>query len=76
MIDLTLSQRRFLHLHVKDVVDKWQWHFRGTQLRAHVRRRRATICAAELDDLVSKGLMGRGAGAADVYVTSAGKALF
>lgn len=73
--DLSASQRNFLRLHVKHAVDGWQWHFCNTQLRAHVRRQRATIWIDELNDLIARGLMFKGAGAADVHPTDAGKAL-
>ncbi len=72
-LDLTASQRNFLRLHVKHMVDAWRWHFGKTQLRAHASRRRATIWTDELDDLIARGLMVRGAGEADVYVTMTGK---
>jgi hypothetical protein len=69
---LSTAQQNFLRLHVKHAVDMWQWHFCKTQIRAHVGRRRATIWIDELDDLIARGLMVRGAGAADTYATMKG----
>jgi hypothetical protein len=69
--ELTTAQRNFLRLHVKRTVDRWQWHFCSTQLRAHAGRRSATIWYGELDDLVQRGLMLRSHGAT-VYATMAG----
>lgn len=71
---LTISQRNFLRLHVTRAVDKWQWHFCSTQLRAHAGTRRATIWADELHDLVARGLVTRGPGET-VYATMDGKAM-
>lgn len=72
--NLTDSQLGFLRLHARAVVDRWQWHFRETQLRAHSGTRRATIARDELAELCTRGLMTRGLGAA-VYATPMGKAL-
>lgn len=74
LADLTVSQRNFLRLHVKHAVDKWQWHFCSTQLRAHAGNRRATIWADDLHDLVARALVTRGPGET-VYATSNGRAL-
>jgi hypothetical protein len=72
--DLTIAQRNFLRLHVKHAVDKWQWHFCETQLRAHAGRRKATIWRDELDDLVSRGLVNVSHGNS-VYATMTGRDL-
>jgi hypothetical protein len=72
--NLSGSQLRFLRLHARAVVDRWQWHFQQTQLRAHSGTRRATIAQNELAELCERGLMIRGHGAA-VYATPTGKAL-
>lgn len=69
---LSTTQRNFMALHVKHAVDRWQWHFCSTQLRAHAGRRSATIWYGELDDLVQRGLMLRSHGAT-VSVTLAGR---
>jgi hypothetical protein len=69
---LTISQRNFLRLHVTRAVDKWQWHFCSTQLRAHAGTRRATIWVDDLHDLVARGLVTRGPGET-VYATLDGK---
>ncbi|KRQ11904.1 hypothetical protein AOQ73_05715 [Bradyrhizobium pachyrhizi] len=72
--DLTRDQLNFLALHVRRVVFMWRWVFRESMLIADAGSRFATIARAELDDLISRGLMIRGSGA-DVYPTPDGKAL-
>lgn len=71
--DLSVAQRNFLVLHASHLVERWQWHFLGTQLRAHAGRRKATIWCDDLDDLLSRGLMEGGHGCADVRITSEGR---
>lgn len=69
------TQRAFLRLHVKKLVERWRWHFQDTQLRAYAGKRTATISRAEFDDLISRGLMFKGHGAADVHPTETGRQL-
>jgi hypothetical protein len=69
---MNVAQRNFLALHARHLVERWQWHFCGTQLRAHAGKRRATIWRDDLDDLVTRGLMARGY-ASDVRITDAGR---
>lgn len=78
MTDAPLSpdQRNFLALHVKRIVFMWQWVFCDAMLRASSGRRSIAIRRAELEDLISRGLMTRGTGSADVHPTSDGRALF
>jgi hypothetical protein len=71
--EFTAAQRRFLELHMLHIVERWQWHFLETQLRAHAGNHTATIWRDELDDLVSRGLMDRGHGF-DMRITDAGRA--
>jgi hypothetical protein len=72
---LSRDQLNFLALHVKRFVVVWQWVFRGAMLRASSERRSIAIRRAELDELISRGLMFKGDGAADVHPTADGKAL-
>lgn len=54
---------RFLDLHRHHNVVKWQWLMQDTQFRATTDRgRTATISRDDLDGLIAKGLMERGAG--------------
>lgn len=55
--DLTVAQRCFLALHSKRLVERWQWHFMETQLRAHAGLHKATIWRDELADLITRGLI-------------------
>lgn len=72
--DLTPLQSRFLALHAHHLVTKWTWHFGETMLRAVTERGRPAFCGRdELEDLVERGLLGRGAGLS-VRVTEAGRA--
>lgn len=72
---LDVEQQRFLWLHAKDAVVKWAWQFGELYLRAYTERgHTATISAGGLRDLIAAGLMVRGAGIADVYLTERGKA--
>lgn len=75
MTGLSKSQRDFLDFHVKRLVEHWQWLLQDSNLRAHYRKRSATIARRELDDLIARGLMFKGAGIADVHATDAGRAL-
>lgn len=69
---LSIPQRNFLALHARHIVDRWQWHFVSTQLRAFAGTKSATIWRDELDDLVALGLMQYGVGCADVRILPAG----
>lgn len=75
MSDLTDTQCAFLRLHVRHLVERWQWHFSGAQLRAHAGTHRATISSDELAALVTRGLVRRGGGEA-VYPTKVAKEMF
>lgn len=71
--NLSVAQNNFLKLHAQHLVDRWQWHFLETQLRAHAgERHSATIWRDELDDLVSRGLMERSHGFV-MQITNAGR---
>ena len=72
---MTLAQRNFLTLHARNIVYQHQWYFCETQLRAQTGTKTATIWRDELDDLVNRGLMLRGAGCADVTITTDGREL-
>jgi hypothetical protein len=71
---LSVDQANFLALHVKRIVFMWQWVFSDAMLRASSGRRSIAIRRAELDDLIERGLMIRGSGAADVHPTADGVA--
>jgi hypothetical protein len=67
------AQVDFLALHIRYVVERWQWVFADGMLRAFAPRARcASVSRAELDDLVQRGLVERGPGQT-VRVTDAGK---
>jgi len=67
------AQANFLALHIRFVVERWQWVFADGMLRAFASRARcASVSRAELDDLVRKGLVERGPGQI-VRVTDAGR---
>jgi hypothetical protein len=70
---LSVAQTNFLALHAKHVVERSQWHFCDTQLRAHAGRHKATIWRDDLEDLLARGLMERGVGIADMRITDAGR---
>ena len=72
---LSTSQFNFLALHVRSLAERWQWYFCNTQLRAHAGKTTATIWRDDLDDLIARGLMFKGAGCADVHATIEGRAL-
>lgn len=72
---LSSPQLAFLELHVMRHVDRWQWHWFETMLRAHAGRRSATIWQDEADALVAAGLMEWGHGCADMRPTAAGAGL-
>lgn len=72
---LSRDQLNFLALHVKRFVVVWQWVFQGSMLRASSERRSIAIRRAELDELVWRGFMIVGSGAADVHPTAAGREL-
>lgn len=74
---LTDEQRRFLRLHATAFVNRWQWIFRETLLRAFDDAgNSATISRARLDELERAGLVRRGGqGRDDRYVTDKGMEL-
>jgi len=72
-VNLSPAQIRFLILHVKRVVYRWQWHFCDTMLRAHSGKRVATIWADELSELEALGLIEAGLGVS-MGATAAGRA--
>jgi hypothetical protein len=68
----TGEQDRFMLLHARRFVTKWQWLFRGAMLRAEASDGlTATISADGLRELVTAGLMRQGQGF-DVQLTAAG----
>jgi hypothetical protein len=68
------AQRAFLRLHAAPTPPQhWKWHFAGTQLRATSEGGTRTIWRDDLDALVGAGLLRKGAGCADYYVTDAGR---
>jgi hypothetical protein len=72
---LTAPQRAFLALHAApSPPHTWRWHFAGSALRATGDAGCATIWADELDDLIDAGLLAKGPGCADCYVTDLGRA--
>jgi hypothetical protein len=75
MPELTQAQLRFLALHARAVVDRWQWYFQETQLRAQAATHSATISRDELADLIERGLMRRSRSTFAVYPTTHGKEL-
>src|SRR6185503_12629364 len=70
--EVTPSQIRFLTLHAKRSVDRWQWHFSGCTLRAWADKRSASLGREELQGLVAAGLMKLGLGVS-VSATPAGR---
>lgn len=72
---LSAPQRAFLRLHAAPSPPQhWKWHFAGTQLRATSEGETRTIWRYDLDALVGAGLLRKGEGCADYYVTDAGRA--
>ena len=66
------AQIRFMRLHTFHCVEKWQWHWFQTMLRATTDRGvTATLWVDEVESLVSQGLMEAGMGYA-MSVTDAG----
>jgi hypothetical protein len=71
---LTAPQRAFLALHAAPTPPHtWRWHFAGSALRATSEGGCATIWADDLDALVAAGLLAKGPGCADCYVTDLGR---
>jgi hypothetical protein len=67
------AQQRFLRFHTR-LVEKWRWHFVETQLRAYTEHgQTATIWKDDLAELLHRGLMFKGMGAADVHLTEQGR---
>lgn len=67
------EQMRFMYLHARHFVMKWQWVMRETYLRATTDRGfTATISAGALDELVRERLVFRGVSCADVLLSDAG----
>lgn len=72
-LTLTPEQQRFLMLHAKRRVEKWQWLWGSTILRASTERDyTATIPAAQFDELLRLGLMRR-SGCAGAVITDMGR---
>ncbi len=71
----TRAQLHFLRLHCFHLVEKWQWHWFQTMLRATTDRDvTATLWADDVEELVREGLMEAGMGYA-MSVTDAGREL-
>lgn len=71
---LTREQERFLALHHRHLVTKWEWLFRGATLRAEAERGLiATISAVGFTRLVNAGLVEQ-LGVAGVRLTDEGRA--
>lgn len=69
------AQLRFMRMHAWHLVEKWQWHWFQTMLRATTDRGvTATLWADEVESLVSEGLMEAGMGYV-MNVTAAGREL-
>lgn len=69
------AQIRFMRLHAWHLVEKWQWHWLQTMLRATTDRGvTATLWADDVESLVREGLMEVGMGYA-MSVTDAGREL-
>lgn len=69
------AQLHFLRLHCFHLVEKWQWHWFQTMLRATTDRGvTATLWADDVEALVSQGLMEAGMGFV-MSVTDAGREL-
>jgi hypothetical protein len=69
---VTDAQRYFLALHVTRLVERWQWFFSDSMLRAFSARQSATVSRAELNDLVFRGFVTRSYGDS-IRVTDAGR---
>lgn len=71
----TPAQIRFMRLHAWHLVEKWQWHWLQTLLRATTDRGvTATLWAGDVEALIQEGLMEAGIGYA-MSVTDAGREL-
>jgi hypothetical protein len=71
---LSPAARAFLALHAApNPPHTWRWHFAGSALRATSEGGCAAIWLDDLDALVAAGLLGRGPGCADCYVTDLGR---
>lgn len=69
------AQIRFMRLHTFHCVEKWQWHWLQTMLRATTDRGvTATLWRDSVDELIHEGLMEAGMGYA-MSVTDAGREL-
>lgn len=69
------AQIRFMRLHAWHLVEKWQWHWLQTMLRATTDRGvTATLWADSVEELIREGLMEAGMGYA-MSVTDAGREL-
>jgi hypothetical protein len=70
----TPEQLRFMHFHQRQLVSSWRWLMKETQLRAfNERGHTATLSRYEVAELIDAGLMFKGAGCADVHLTSWGR---
>lgn len=57
------GQLRFLRLHALHLVERWQWHWLDTMLRAYTDRGdTATIWRDDVEQLLQQGLMEAGMG--------------
>lgn len=57
------AQIRFMRLHAWHLVEKWQWHWLNTMLRATTDRGvTATLWADSVEELIREGLMEAGMG--------------
>lgn len=71
----TRAQIRFMRLHAWHLVEKWQWHWLQTMLRATTDRGvTATLWVDSVEELVREGLMEASMGYA-MSVTDAGREL-
>jgi hypothetical protein len=69
------AQIRFMRLHAWHHVEKWQWHWLQTMLRATTDRGvTATLWVDSVEELIREGLMEAGMGYA-MSVTDAGREL-
>lgn len=72
MSNLSAAQLTFLTLHAKRSVDKWQWLFGDSTLRAWAGKRSAALARSELAELIGEGLLQEGLGVS-LLVTAEGR---
>lgn len=75
LTSLSAAQLTFLTLHVKRSVDKWQWLFGDSTLRAWAGKRSAALARSELAELVEAGLLQEGRLGVSLLVTAEGREL-